>query len=157
MELLHDAGRTDPDSSARPGILIRRLHQVHLALFAEECAGFDITAVQYSIIAAIAACPGIDHSQISDVVGVDRATLTNMVGRLEAAGLVARITSRLDRRQKLLSLSPKGSAVLAGMQEAVLRAHARTIAPLAVAEQAQFMALLSRLVDAGMQAARMRR
>ena len=30
----------------RPGFLVRRLHQIHLALFAEECAAFDLTPVQ---------------------------------------------------------------------------------------------------------------
>jgi hypothetical protein len=29
----------------RPGYLLRRLHQIHYALFFEECAGFDITPV----------------------------------------------------------------------------------------------------------------
>ena len=41
--------------SDRPGFLVRRLHQIHLALFAEECAGLDITPVQYSIMTVAAA------------------------------------------------------------------------------------------------------
>jgi DNA-binding MarR family transcriptional regulator len=135
--------------SARPGFLIRRLHQVHDALFAEECAGFDISPVQHSIMAAIGQRPGADQSQIAADVAVDRATLTNMLARLEEAGIVSRITSRLDRRQKLLSLTPMGKSLLLRMQDAVLRAHARTIAPISAGEQAQFMALLARLVEAG--------
>jgi hypothetical protein len=37
----------------RPGFLIRRLHQIHTALFADECAGESITPVQYSILIAL--------------------------------------------------------------------------------------------------------
>ena len=32
--------------AARPGFLIRRLHQIHLSLFAEECGAFDVTLVR---------------------------------------------------------------------------------------------------------------
>ena len=35
---------------SRPGFLIRRLHQIHIALFLEECAGVDITPVQYTLL-----------------------------------------------------------------------------------------------------------
>ena len=41
------------DLSRRPGFLIRRLHQIHLALFAEECKAFGVTPVQYSILTAL--------------------------------------------------------------------------------------------------------
>jgi len=37
-------GPQSPDMPlwARPGFLIRRLHQIHYALFFEECAAFDV-------------------------------------------------------------------------------------------------------------------
>ncbi len=135
--------------AGRPGFLVRRLHQIHVALFSEECAAFDVTPVQFSIMSVIAEQPGLDQSRVSEEVGVDRATLANVVARLEAAGLLRRVTGRLDRRQKLLTLTPKGKALLARMQAPARRAHARTIAALSPAEQAQFLALLARLVDAG--------
>jgi DNA-binding MarR family transcriptional regulator len=139
------------DLASRPGFLVRRLHQIHISLFGEECAEFDVTPVQFSIMSVIGQQPGLDQSQISEEVGVDRATLANVVARLEAAGLLRRATSRLDRRQKLLTLTQKGKSLLTRMQAPVYRAHARTIAALSPDEQAQFLALLSRLVDAGNQ------
>ena len=36
-----------------PGHLIRRAQQISTALFAEECAAFDLTSVQYAALAAI--------------------------------------------------------------------------------------------------------
>jgi DNA-binding MarR family transcriptional regulator len=134
--------------ASRPGFLIRRLHQIHLALFAEECTGFDVTPVQYSIMTVIAARPGIDQSALSEEVGVDRATLANVVGRLEEAGYLRRIVSRLDKRQKLLTLSSRGKTLLTKMQDPVSRAHARTIEILSPETQAVFMDLLIKLVDA---------
>jgi DNA-binding MarR family transcriptional regulator len=137
------------DLSQRPGFLIRRLHQIYLSLFAEECAGFDITPVQYSVMSVIVLRPGLDQAQISEEAGVDRATLATVVARLEAAGLLKRITSRLDRRQKLLTLTTRGKNLLARMYEPVIRAHTRTIEALDPKARAVFMECMSTLVDAG--------
>jgi DNA-binding MarR family transcriptional regulator len=132
----------------RPGFLIRRMHQIHLALFAEECAGFDITPVQYSILTVAGAQPGLDQAQLAYEVGVDRATLANVVARLESKRLIKRSPSASDKRVKLVSLTPNGAAILEKMLLPVQRAHDRTIAALPAAEQAVFLKLLMRLVDA---------
>jgi DNA-binding MarR family transcriptional regulator len=149
MQMDGELTEFERDLANRPGFMIRRLHQIHLALFAEECAGFEVTPVQYSVLSVIAHRPGMDQSQISEEVGVDRATLANVVARLEDAGLLKRIVSRLDRRQKLLSLTPSGRTVLNRMRGPVERAHERTIAPLSPQKREKFMELLADLVDAG--------
>ena len=49
---------TSPDTwqdlARRPGFLIRRLHQIHLALFADACGEFGVTPVRYSILTVAA-------------------------------------------------------------------------------------------------------
>jgi DNA-binding MarR family transcriptional regulator len=132
----------------RPGFLIRRMHQIHLALFAEECAGFDITPVQYSILTVAGAQPGLDQAQLAYEVGVDRATLANVVARLESKHLIKRSPSTSDKRVKLVSLTARGAVLLDKMLLPVQRAHDRTIAALPAAEQSVFLKLLMRLVDA---------
>ena len=134
---------------SRPGFLIRRLHQIHLALFADECAAFGVTPVQFSIMTVAAGQPGLDQMRLAQEVGVDRATLANVVSRLEGRGLLVRRQGRADRRLKLVSLTAKGRRTLAAMQDAASRAHHRTIAALPPAERRAFLAALRRLVDAG--------
>jgi DNA-binding MarR family transcriptional regulator len=131
----------------RPGFLIRRMHQIHLALFAEECAAFDITPVQYSILTVASAQPGLDQAQLAYEVGVDRATLANVLARLEGKQLIKRSTSPADKRLKLVTLTASGAAALQKMLLPVQRAHDRTVAALPAAEQALFLKLLMRLVD----------
>jgi MarR family transcriptional regulator, lower aerobic nicotinate degradation pathway regulator len=63
--------------------------------------------------------------------------------------LLKRITSRLDRRQKLLTLTARGKNVLSRMYEPVVRAHSRTIEALEPEPRAAFMKYLGVLVDAG--------
>lgn len=133
----------------RPGFLIRRLHQIHLALFLEECAGFGITPVQYSIMSVAAAQPGLEQGRLGHEIGVDRATLANVVARLETRGLLTRNASETDKRLKLVRLTDAGLMLLAQMEGAARRAHDRTVEALPPAARAIFLDGLATLVEAG--------
>ena len=139
----------DDALSGRPGFLIRRLHQIHLALFAEECAPFGVTPVQFSIMTVAGAQPGLEQVALAQEVGVDRTTLTNVLTRLERRGLIARAAVASDRRVKRVTLTEDGRATLDRMQGAAERAHARTIEALAPTERAAFLEALRGLVNAG--------
>ncbi|MBB2201500.1 MarR family winged helix-turn-helix transcriptional regulator [Gluconacetobacter tumulisoli] len=133
----------------RPGFLIRRLHQIHVALFAEECAAFNVTPVQYSIMSVVLAQPGRDQNELTQEVGVDRATLANVVARLEKRALIRRERTPSDRRLKRVYLTEAGAALLDQMAEPARRAHLRTVEALAGRERTAFLRSLTRLVVAG--------
>jgi DNA-binding MarR family transcriptional regulator len=142
---------TDPWSvlAARPGFLIRRLHQIHLALFADECAAFGVTPVQFSLLSVLAAQPGLDQAALAFAVGVDRATTANVVARLDQRGLLRRRPGTTDKRVKQVDLTQAGYRLLARIDPCARRAHAHTLEALCPADRARFVALLRRLVDAG--------
>ena len=77
---------------------IRRLHQIHLAMFAQDCASLDITPVQYSILSVAAAQPGLEQARLSATkVGVDRTTPANARSpELEARGMLTRVQGVAD-------------------------------------------------------------
>ena len=131
-----------------PGHLIRRAQQVSTALFAEECAGFDLTAVQYAALVAIGAHPGLDATRLSALIAFDRSTMGDVLERLEAKGWVLRQPSARDRRVKKLALSAAGTALLAEVQPAVQRVQQRLLAPFAATEHAAVLDLLRRLSHA---------
>jgi DNA-binding MarR family transcriptional regulator len=133
----------------RPGFLIRRLHQIHLALFAEECGAFGVTPVQYSILTVALAQPGLDQAALASEVGIDRTTVADVLARLERRGLVRRSRADRDARLKLVHATIAGRRLLARMDRHALRAHERTVAPLAPAERAAFINALVKLVEAG--------
>lgn len=135
--------------ATRPGFLIRRLHQIHLSLFAEECAAFNVTPVQYSILTAVAAQPGLEQAALAQEVGVDRATLANVVARLAQRRLVRRQPCKEDRRLKRVLPTSAGRALLRQMEEPARRAHERTIEALNSRERMAFMKALAHLVGAG--------
>ncbi len=135
--------------SQRPGFLIRRLHQIHLALFAEECAGFDVTPVQYSIMTVVRRQPGLDQARLAHEVGIDRATLANVVARLDSRDLVRRSSNDRDRRVKLVTLTDAGATLLEAMDAPARRANDRTVEALSPEERTLFLEALRRLVDCG--------
>jgi DNA-binding MarR family transcriptional regulator len=137
------------DLSRRPGFLIRRLHQIHLALFAEECKAFGVTPVQYSILTVAAAQPGLDQAALANAVGVDRATMADVLARLERRGLVRRSRVERDARRKLVHPTVTGRRLLARMDGPAQTAHERTIALLSPTERVMFIEVLRRLVAAG--------
>jgi len=133
------------DVHARPAHLIRRAHQVSMALFAEECGG-DLTSVQYAALVAIRENPGVDATRLSDLIAFDRSTLGGVLERLEAKGLIRRGASPADRRVKLLTLTPEGRVLLRRVGPAVTRVQDRLMEAFTAAEREIFMALLRRLV-----------
>jgi MarR family transcriptional regulator, lower aerobic nicotinate degradation pathway regulator len=132
----------------RPGFLIRRLHQIHLAMFFEACAGHNITPVQSSILTILGDQPGLDQAGLAEAIGVDRVTVGQVIRRLAARGLVERGGSAVDKRAKTVRLSPAGRALLDTLAPLTASAHDRTLAALSAEERESFMAALKKLVQA---------
>src|SRR5690348_11149328 len=96
----------------KPGYLFRRMQQIAVSIFVEECKSFDLTPVQYAALVAIQTHPGIDATRLSAVIAFDRSTLGNVIERLEAKGLIERAASAEDKRVKLLTITKAGAALL---------------------------------------------
>ena len=138
----------------RPGYLFRRMQQIAVAIFVEECSEYDLTPVQFAALVAIQAHPGIDATRLSAVIAFDRSTLGNVIERLETKHYVERKPSSEDRRTKLLYLTKSGAALLRDVMPGVDRAQARMLQPLKSADRKMLMALLSQLVDLNNEASR---
>lgn len=138
---------TMDDVYTKPGYLFRRMQQIAVAIFVEECKDFDLTPVQYAALVAIRTHPGIDATRLSLVIAFDRSTLGNVIERLEAKSFIERRAGAADRRVKSLHLTSAGKAMLHKVRLAVDRAQERMLAPLQPAERTTLMELLARLVD----------
>ena len=130
-----------------PGYLFRRMQQIAVALFVEECRAFDLTPVQYAALIAIHTHPGIDATRLSAVIAFDRSTLGSVIERLEAKKLIDRKPSAEDKRVKLLVLTKAGAAILRDIVPWVEKAQARMLQPLKPADRKLLLGLLTQLVD----------
>lgn len=131
-----------------PGHLIRRAHQVAVAIFMEETADFDVTPVQFAILNALLEAPGEDQVTLARKVAFDAATFGSVITRLEARGWVRREPAGNDRRRKLLWVTEEGAAAARRMKRSVGKVQQRILQPLEDAEREQLIALLDRLVAA---------
>jgi MarR family transcriptional regulator, lower aerobic nicotinate degradation pathway regulator len=138
----------------KPGHLFRRMQQIAVAVFMEECRDFDLTPVQYAALVAIRTHPGIDATRLSAVIAFDRSTLGSVIERLEAKALIERKPSPDDRRIKLLYLTRTGAVVLSKIIPSVDRAQARMLEPLKPADRKTLLALMTHLVDLNNEASR---
>ena len=137
-----------------PGYLFRRMQQIAVSIFVEECRAFDLTPVQYASLVAIHTHPGIDATRLSAVIAFDRSTLGNVIERLESKALVERRPSPEDKRVKLLHLTRSGASTLRDITSSVERAQARMLQPLKPADRKTLMGLLTQLVDLNNEASR---
>jgi DNA-binding MarR family transcriptional regulator len=134
------------DLHAKPGHLIRRLQQIAVALFIAETVKLDLTPIQFASLSAIRDVPDLDATRLSTLVALDRATLAQVLERLEAKRWIVRVSSPEDKRIKRLAITAQGRAVLRRAEPGMERAQRRILAPLTATERATFMRLLAHLV-----------
>jgi len=131
----------------RPGFLVRRLHQISVAIFMDEMGDLDITPVQFGALSVISANPGIDQSALARELGIDRANVADVVARLSAAGHIERRPSLRDRRAKSLRMTLSGDEHLKQASACFSRVHRRLLGPLSGEEREVFLDLLVRLIE----------
>ena len=134
------------DFQQAPGHLIRRAHQLSVAIFMEETAAYDVTPVQFAILNALMGANGVDQVTLAARVAFDAATSGSVIGRLEAKGWVRREADAHDRRRKLLWVTPAGEQAVQQMKRAVARVQTRLLGPLNAAEREQIVHLLAKVV-----------
>ena len=139
---------------AAPGYLFRRMQQIAVSIFMEECKAFDLTPVQYATLIAIHTHPGIDATRLSAVIAFDRSTLGSVIERLQAKDYIERKPAPEDKRIKLLYLTKSGAAILREIIPAVERAQARMLEPLKPGDRKALMGLMAQLVDLNNEASR---
>src|ERR1700730_19058988 len=108
-----------------PGYLFRRMQQIAVAIFVEECKARDLPPVQYAALVAIRTHPGIDATRLSAVIAFDRSTLGSVIERLQAKQLIERKPGAEEKRVKVLHLTRAGAAWLRDIMPSVDRAQAR--------------------------------
>ncbi|MEH6437757.1 MarR family winged helix-turn-helix transcriptional regulator [Massilia sp. DD77] len=134
------------DLYEHPGHLLRRAQQISVSLFYDEL-GTELTPVQYAILSRLADHPGIDQVSLAGLAAIDTSTGATVCARLEEKGLLERKVIPHNRRQRALSITPSGARLLEELEAGALRLRERLLAPLAAAEQRQFMELLAKLVS----------
>lgn len=92
---------------------IRLLAQCYHAfeqISAAHVRTLDLTPAQFDIVATLGNTPGMSFKELGDKTLITKGTLTGVVDRLEAKGLVRRVIKPEDRRSMIVQLTEKGEA-----------------------------------------------
>jgi DNA-binding MarR family transcriptional regulator len=92
-----------------PGYALRRASAARLNDFSQRLAPLALTFTEASVMMMINANPGATLSAIGRVLDIQRANMTPLIARLEARGLINRVS--LDGRAHGLSLSAAGKVL----------------------------------------------
>jgi len=130
----------------RPGHLIRRCHQITTSIFYEECSALEITPMQFSILVVLNDKSGVDQTALGAFASLDKATVGEIVKRLEKKGLLSRTRHKADRRSFTVQLTKEGTELVNVMKPNLDRVHQRLMEPLDDDERLPFIRMLRKIV-----------
>lgn len=133
------------------GAEIVRLSRLHRAAAGAMLAEIGLHPGQEALVFALREgerSPG----QLASSLGIEPATVTKMVRRLEAGGLVATGASTVDRRSRIVRLTPAGERAAAAADQVWHRLEALTTGALTAAQRHELQRLLAK-ASAGLLAA----
>ena len=131
----------------RPGFLLRRAHQLSVALFEQHCRALALTPPQFGVLKVLSHIQDIDQARLAKGMGYDKVTILHVVRGLEGRGLLSRTPHPHDGRRMALRLTEAGRALLEQARQCASEAYAQLVSPLAPQEQHQLLDLLQRLCD----------
>ena len=110
----------------------------------EKLAAYDVTPTQYAVLKVLWERDGQSAAELGARLVIDSATITGVVDRLEAAGLLERRPDPGDRRVHRLFLTARGGDLRAPLDRAMDRLNAE-VGELLGAEAAGLWSALRRL------------
>lgn len=130
----------------RPGFMLRRAHQISVAIFEDSCAQLGLSPAQYAVLVALRELPGTAQGQLARVVGMNKVTVSQVVKVLEERGWVTRTTGADDRRCRQLVLTRAGKSTIRRAAGMVQRAYDTLMSPFDATERDLFTRLLRKAV-----------
>ncbi|MCK7415047.1 MarR family transcriptional regulator [Enterobacter cloacae] len=124
--------------------LLRQLFQQHTAHWQHALP--ELTKPQYAVMRSIAENPGIEQVALTEVAVSTKATLAEMLSRMESRGLVKREHDSADKRRRFVFLTPEGEALLASCKPVGNEVDEAFLGRLSKDEREQFTALIKKMM-----------
>jgi DNA-binding MarR family transcriptional regulator len=143
-------GNEDPPWHRVPTAIARRLHQICVAKTSEIVGQAGLTPLQYGVLihlSKLTGKPGIEQGSLASRLNIDRNTASLLVEQLVNKEMVERRVNGVDRRARLLSLTPKGEKTYAQLRPAHLAANKSILAPVTLRERKLLISLLIRVIE----------
>jgi len=126
--------------------------------FEQRARDLGMTRAQWSVLAHLSRCEGINQAGLADILDVAPITLGRTLDRMQKAGWIERRAVDGDRRARALHLTDKARPVLARVFRLGSQTRKRTLSGFSPAEREALIAMLLRiranLTDNGVRRAR---
>lgn len=96
-----------PDDEHYIGYLIADVGRLMRTVFERRIRQFGLTRAQWIVIARIFRRPGLNQSEIADLLEMEKASAGRLIDRMEAKGWLERRPDKSDRRMNRLHLTAK--------------------------------------------------
>lgn len=95
--------------------------------FKSVLAKYDVTPSQYALLSCLWEKDGQPVSQLAQAMCLDPSSMSGLLTRAEAKGLISRQFSLEDRRTVMVHLSDLGRSLQAGITQTIEEANAHTL------------------------------
>ena len=134
-----------PNTDEYIGVVISDVARLLRTAFDRRVRRLGITRAQWLVLTRLHRHPGASHSELAEMMEVEKATAGRMIDRLVANGWVERRTQRDDRRVKRVFLTPEAEQVHKRIWRVAEATVEAALANLSARESNQLMALLQRI------------
>lgn len=138
-----------PCNGSSLGLMFRQVRDAMWARMERElaAAGHELTFSQYITLKTLGNDGRAGVSELARAAQLHPGAMTRLLDKLEAQGLVVRVTDPQDRRALHVDLTDNGRALWSAVGDCGRRVHARAMHGLDDADQARLLELLVHVRD----------
>ena len=128
------------------GHLVNSARNAIFARLEEELAPLELTTVQFIVVIGAMRGRARTVNEFCTFAGVDAGSMSRLLDRLEAKGIVHRTRNDPDRRQVQVELTDKGRALSPQIMPALARVYQQFLSGFSEGDAVQLQSLLTRLL-----------
>lgn len=128
-----------------PGFLLRVALRTHTSIFVEKMIE-ELTPPQFSTLAKLREVGSCSQNHLGRLIHYDSATITGVINRLKARGLIKSSKDPLDPRRRQIELTDKGRRTAEAAIETIGEISGETFAPLTREEFRTLTDILKKII-----------
>ncbi len=129
------------------GYNLRRADLLMRQHLVSTLSDWGLRPAEYSALVLIANNNEVTPGDLGLALDIKRPNMVTLVTRLERRDLIKREVHHQDRRSQILTLTPKGEAMLADVEELVFKSDQVNTGCWSKTEREEFIRLLQMLID----------
>lgn len=107
-------------------VLAQASHRIS-AEFHVEVKKAGLTVTEWRVLGSLIGGEGETVGELAELAVTKQPTLSKVLPRLEAQGYISMKTARLDRRQTLVAITPKGAKLIDGLCDLAMEHQRRVL------------------------------